>query len=79
MDEWSRIISVLSKNNGSINRSATELFMHKNTLQYRLMRIKERIGLDPRVSQDALVLQIAFIARNSIKSERYRHLELETT
>ena len=79
VDEWSRIISVLSKNNGSINRSATELFMHKNTLQYRLMRIKERIGLDPRVSQDALVLQIAFIARNSIKSERYRHLELETT
>lgn len=66
VEEWARIVSVLSKNNGSINRSATELFMHKNTLQYRLMRIKERIGLDARVSQDALVLQIAFMARRSV-------------
>ena len=76
VEEWARIVHVLSQNNGSINRSATELFMHKNTLQYRLMRIKERIGLDARVSQDALVLQIAFIARRSIINDKLRHLEL---
>ena len=77
VEEWARIVSVLTRNNGSINRSATELFMHKNTLQYRLMRIKERIGLDARVSQDALVLQIAFMARRSVKNEKLRRLGQE--
>lgn len=77
VEEWARIVHVLSQNNGSINRSATELFMHKNTLQYRLMRIKERIGLDARVSQDALVLQIAFIARRSINNDKLRHLDFD--
>ena len=78
IDEWNRIVQVLTQNNGSINRSASELFMHKNTLQYRLMRIKERIGLDPRATQDALVLQIAFLARQSINNDRLRRLELDS-
>ena len=70
VNEWAEIVRVLSDNNGSINRSAGELFMHKNTLQYRLTRIKERIGLDPRYSKDALTLQIAFMARKSVQNQK---------
>ncbi|RDY27353.1 CdaR family transcriptional regulator, partial [Lachnotalea glycerini] len=35
-------------NNGSISKTSDELFIHKNTLQYRLTRIKALTGYDPR-------------------------------
>ena len=72
VEEWDEIVRVLTNNNGSINRSAAELFMHKNTLQYRLTRIKERIGLDPRISNDAFLLQIAFMARRSVNNSTHQ-------
>ena len=33
---------------GSITAAAEKLHMHKNTLQYKLRRIYERTGYDPR-------------------------------
>lgn len=33
---------------GSINKTAERLFIHKNTLQYKLRKIAERTGYDPR-------------------------------
>ena len=43
----------------SLKRTAELLFLHKNTLQYRLNRIRERCGYDPRVFRDAVVLYCA--------------------
>jgi carbohydrate diacid regulator len=45
--------------NQSINKTAEQLFIHKNTLQYRLHKIKETIGYDPRVFDEAVLLYLA--------------------
>lgn len=34
--------------NGSITKAAEKLYMHKNTLQYKLKKLGERTGYDPR-------------------------------
>ncbi|KSU57070.1 hypothetical protein AS034_21770 [[Bacillus] enclensis] len=44
---------------GSINEAAEKLYIHKNTLQYRLKRIKEETGYDPRVLPDAAKFYVA--------------------
>lgn len=43
----------------SINKTAERLFIHKNTLQYRLIKIKEITGYDPRVFEEAVLLYLA--------------------
>ncbi len=45
--------------NLSIQRTAAQLFLHKNTVQYRLNRINKITGLNPRVFEDAVVLYLA--------------------
>ena len=52
---------VFSKNNGSIQKCADELFIHKNTLQYRLNKIRDLTGFSPRNYNDFVVLKIAFL------------------
>lgn len=49
------------KNNGSISKIADELYVHKNTLQYRLTKIKNLVGYDPRVLSEAVPLAVAVI------------------
>lgn len=44
---------------GSINRAAEHLFMHKNTLQYKLKRIAELTGYDPRSIRHSSLFYIA--------------------
>ena len=58
--EWKELLEVFYKNNGSINDTADALFMHKNTLQYKLRRIAEKTGNDPRKISCASLYQIAF-------------------
>lgn len=47
------------ENNGAINDTADELFIHKNTLQQRLKKIFTRTGYDPRALRDNSVFHIA--------------------
>ena len=42
--------------NMSLQETADRLFLHKNTLQYRLNRIRKITGKDPRIFKDAAVL-----------------------
>lgn len=44
---------------GSIKATAEALHIHKNTLQYRLKKVKEVTGFDPRDINDSTLLQIA--------------------
>lgn len=53
------MLIVFSKNDGSINLTSKELYIHKNTLQYRLKKIKELTGYDPRKLRDFSILYIA--------------------
>ncbi|KQX55297.1 MULTISPECIES: CdaR family transcriptional regulator [unclassified Paenibacillus] len=52
-------LSIFFACNQSINKTADRLFIHKNTLQYRLIKIKEITGYDPRVFEEAVLLYLA--------------------
>lgn len=43
----------------SLSRTCSRLFLHKNTLQYKLNRIYRICGFDPRDFKDAVVLYLA--------------------
>ncbi|AZI59508.1 PucR family transcriptional regulator [Nakamurella antarctica] len=46
---------------GALEPAARALFVHPNTMRYRLHRIAETTGRDPWNSRDALALQVALI------------------
>ena len=48
IDTWMNILDSLYKNEGSITQTAEKLFIHKNTLQYRLNKLADQTGYDPR-------------------------------
>ncbi|MCY9517448.1 CdaR family transcriptional regulator [Paenibacillus apiarius] len=53
--------------NQSINKTAEQLFIHKNTLQYRLIKIKEATGYDPRVFEEAVLLYLSvYVTKNKL-------------
>jgi carbohydrate diacid regulator len=45
----------------SLTRTADMLKIHRNTLVYRLDRIAETLGLDPRVFEDAVQIKLAIL------------------
>ncbi|WP_277613384.1 CdaR family transcriptional regulator [Brevibacillus humidisoli] len=45
--------------NCNITETAKSLYVHRNTLIYRLKKIKEETGCDPQLFQDAVSLQMA--------------------
>lgn len=48
----------------SLSRTCERLFLHKNTLQYKLNRIHRICGFDPRDFKDAVVLYLAVRLQN---------------
>ncbi|TWG91250.1 transcriptional regulator, CdaR family [Nocardioides sp. J9] len=48
-------------NGGGIEATARALFVHANTVRYRLGQIADATGLTPSVPRDALVLQLALV------------------
>src|SRR5699024_3166743 len=45
---------------GSIERCARELYVHPNTVRYRLRKVATVTGRDPANARDAYVLRVAF-------------------
>jgi carbohydrate diacid regulator len=66
LKEYSEIMNVYGKNNGSIIKSADDLFIHKNTLQYKLNKLDKLTGYNPRNINDYVVLKIAFLLYKTI-------------
>lgn len=58
-EENIKTLKAFLNHNLHIQKTAEELFIHRNTLIYRLNKISEQTGLDPRKFEDALSLQIA--------------------
>ena len=43
---------------GSLNKAAEKLYIHKNTLQYQLDKIHLLTGYDPRVFREGVILYL---------------------
>ena len=53
------LLETYYKNDMSLKHTAEELYIHKNTLQYRLERIGEKSGFNPRNFTDSVILYLA--------------------
>ena len=53
----------------SLENTARQLFVHPNTVRYRLRRIQELIGWDPTEPGDAFVLKVSLILGQIADSE----------
>ena len=54
-------------NNLNISETARQLYVHRNTLVYRLEKIQKKTGLDVRVFDDALTFKIAIMEADHMK------------
>lgn len=55
------------ENNLNISETARQLYVHRNTLVYRLEKIQKQTGLDVRVFEDALTFKIALMVADHMK------------
>lgn len=54
--------------NLSIISASKEIFVHRNTLVYRIEKIKKKIGLDIRKFEDAMTFKILSMLYKNVKS-----------
>ncbi len=54
-------INKFFENNLNISETARQLYVHRNTLVYRLERIEKSLGLDVRTFEDAMLFKIAMM------------------
>ena len=59
LSKYSDTLSFLFKNNLNIQQTSEDMYIHRNTLIYRINKIKQDTGYDPREFKDALTLQMA--------------------
>jgi hypothetical protein len=59
--ELGRTLATYLEGGGGLESCARALFVHPNTVRYRLRRVSEVTGLDPTKPRDALVLRIALV------------------
>lgn len=64
LKSYQELLACYERCNGSIKEMAKELFVHKNTVQYRLNRITETTGYNPRVLTDFYYLKLALTTRH---------------
>ncbi|MDT0000935.1 PucR family transcriptional regulator [Listeria cossartiae subsp. cayugensis] len=64
-DTWIPLIHTLFKNQGNISLTAKELFMHRNTIQYRLDKFHEQTNLSLRKMDGLLLAYLATLQTNT--------------
>ena len=60
------LLEAYYRNNMSLKQTSDELYIHKNTLQYRLERIYNKCNLNPRNFNDSVILYLAINIKLSI-------------
>ena len=60
-EEMQVTIRLFFENNLNISETARQLYLHRNTLVYRLERFEKMVGLDIRRFDDAMTFQIAMM------------------
>ncbi|WP_075720495.1 PucR family transcriptional regulator [Roseburia sp. 499] len=74
-EETTVTIQKFFENNLNISETARQLYVHRNTLVYRLERIEKMLGLDIRTFEDAMLFKIALMV---ISHMNYQKSLIET-
>ena len=69
-EESMSTINKFFENNLNISETARQLYVHRNTLVYRLERIEKSIGLDIRKFDDAMTFRIAVMVLAHVKNTK---------
>ena len=69
-EEAMATINKFFENNLNISETARQLYVHRNTLVYRLERIEKAIGLDIRTFEDAMTFRIAVMVIAHMKNSK---------
>lgn len=67
-EETLSTVNLFFDNNLNISETARKMYVHRNTLVYRLEKIQKTTGLDVRVFDDALTFKIALMVSQHMKS-----------
>jgi len=70
-EELNNTAQVFFENNLNISLASKKGFMHRNTLVYRLDKIKKILGLDIRNFNEAVVFENFLLFYDMIKNELY--------
>ncbi len=71
-DEIVTTVNKFFENNLNVSETSRQLFVHRNTLVYRVEKLQKTTGLDVRTFDDALTFKIAMMVYNYMK-----YLDLE--
>lgn len=70
-EETLNTINKFFENNLNVSETSRQLFVHRNTLVYRIAKLQETTGLDLRNFDDALTFKIALMVVNYMKYLEY--------
>ena len=71
-DELISTVELFFKNNLNIIKTSKDAIIHRNTLVYRLEKIKKMLGLDIRKFEDAVTLQIILVLKKLEQKRKRR-------
>lgn len=60
-------VTTFFENNLNVSETARRLFIHRNTLVYRIEKLQKDTGLDIRRFDDALILQVALMVSSYVR------------
>ena len=66
-------INKFFENNLNVSETSRKLFVHRNTLVYRLEKIKKLTGLDLREFDHAIVFKVALMVKQYLNSQEKRY------
>jgi carbohydrate diacid regulator len=71
-DETLVTVNKFFENNLNVSETSRQLFVHRNTLVYRIEKLQKATGLDIRAFDDALTLKIALMVMDYMRYVRNR-------
>ncbi len=66
-EETLTTINKFFENNLNVSETSRQLFVHRNTLVYRIVKLAKSTGLDIRIFDDALTFKIALMVVTYMK------------
>ena len=72
-------INKFFENNLNVSETSRKLFVHRNTLVYRLEKIKKLTGLDLREFDHAIVFKVALMVKKYLQSQSTKYWRLDSS